>query len=459
MLRSLTRSVLIVAAAGTLVCTSALAQPGGGGGGGGGPGGGRVEIRMGGPGGMGGMGMEPSLSSDQIKKFGDRLNFTQDQRDAAKALYDGFFAAYQEKADAFRKKMDAAREQFRETRDMSVWQEVGEGMQQLRKERQAAEATLMSDLKSLLTEEQAAQWPRIERDHRRESTIRMNMISGGSVDVAELVARLKLPEEEAAKLEPVIDAYATDLDPALSRRNAIFEQAMGQGMQMWRRMMENGGNDPEMQKMFDEGREAGIRVRDINRRYASQIKALLGPEAAAKFDEEFKRESFPQVYRQRWGLNSIAAAEKMEDLNETQRASLSSLKEGYQRDLAALQEKATKAIEEQDEKATLQGMMSRFMDDPVMRDLRTQGEALDTKTVDALKALLTPEQAAKLPERRQGGGQNWRMEGGPGMGGGGGGGENGEQPRRRRGRGNGEGEGGGAGGEQPPAKPAGEPPK
>jgi Spy/CpxP family protein refolding chaperone len=404
MLRSLVRGVALAVVAGSMLTASALAQPGGGGGdrGRGGPGGGMMMMGGGMGGGMMG-GFDPPVTSAQLNKYATQLKFTDDQKEAAKALFDGYFAAFQSKADAARKKMDDVREQFRETRDPSVWTSVGESMQEFRKQRTQAEKAFMADLKSLLTPEQESTWPKIERERRRDTTMRMGFMSGERMDVVAMVDRMKLSPEQMAIVTPILDAYEQELDPALAKRNDLMENAMGQGMQMFRRMMDNGGApDDEMTKMFEEGRKNAMRVRDINRRYASQVEAALPADVASKFRDEVNRESYPAVYRQRYANTALAAAEAFADLTDAQRQSIQSLREGYQRDLAQLQDKGKKAQDEQEANFSLQNMMA-FRGNDAMRELRTQGEALDTRTLDTLKNILTPEQAAKLPERNQGG--------------------------------------------------------
>lgn len=436
-LSTFARPLSVALLAGTMLASTAFAQPGGGGGGGGDRGrGGGMQMMGGFGGGPGGMfgGFDPPVTSEQLKKYDDQLGLSDEQREAAKALFDGYFASFQAKADEARKAMDSVREQFRETRDPSVFEKMGESMIAFRKARTEAERAFLNDYKSLLTEEQAAQWPKLERSRRREATIRQGFIAGERIDVVRLVDQLKLTPEQLAAVQPTIDAYEQELDPALAKRNEFMENAMGQGMGMARRFMNGEGPDENMQKMFEEGRANAQRVRDINRRYATQIEGALPADLAAKFRDEVNRESYPMVYRTRYPQTAIAAVEAFPDLTDEQKASLASLKDTYNRDLSALQDKGRKAQDDMEASFSLQNMGGMFNNE-ALRDLRSQGESLDNKTIESLKALLTPEQAAKLPERRQGGGRggmDFQMDRGGGDGGGGG-----DQPgQRRRNRGN-----------------------
>ncbi|MBL8991210.1 MAG: hypothetical protein JNJ48_06485 [Phycisphaerae bacterium] len=424
-MKSASLSVALILAVGG---TAAVAQPGGGGGGGRGPGGGGMGMMM--MGGMGGMGgrMGAPFSPSDVDKFAPILNLTEEQKEAAKTLLTGHLAGYQEKADEFRKEMDRVREEFRETRDPSVWGGLREAGTKLAEARKAMETAYVADLKAILNDDQIAAWPRVEMMRRREQTINMGLMAGERVDVIRIVDQLKPAPEVMETLRPILDAYAGDVDRALQKRNELYERGMQQGMEMFQ-----NGDTAGIQKMFEEAREASTAVRDTNRRYARQVEGALPPELAAKFAAEFKRESFPQVYRDRYAAQALKAAAAFDDLDEAQKASIASLMESYQRDSASLNEKGEKATEAQEAAFNPAQMMQRgpgggggFGDNPAMQEYRTARRDLDNRTVEALKAILNEQQRTRLPEQGGGGDGGPRMRQG-------GDNNNGDQMQRRRG--------------------------
>lgn len=443
------RGVRLAAAAGlalALTAAPAWAQPGGGGGGG--FGGGMGMLMGGGPGG-GREALNARISSDDLERYAQKLGLAEEQRQALTVLHEAYLEAHQARAAAVRAEMEDARDAFRETRDPSVFQEIGQSMQAFRQEATAAEKQFMDDFQALLTPEQAAGWPALDRQRRRETTLRRGLISGERVDVVRLVDELDLAPEQRAALEPMLDAYSQELDPALVKRNELFEAAMSQGPQFFQ-AFRDGGDTAAAEKMITEGRDAAIRVRDINRKYAAQIAGLLAPEQGQAFTARVKRESFPAIYTQRYAAQVSEAALKFEDLTDAQRGSLEAIRESYQRETDALNARAEAAIEAQEKDFSIATMMQRFGgggDDGGLGELRRTRRELENGTVTKIRELLTPEQAARLPERQQGG----EGERGPrgrgrdrGMNGGG---DNpageGERPRRpRQGRGGG-GDGGG----------------
>lgn len=434
------RRVACVAIAGLAIglsATGALAQGGGGGGGGGGRGGGGGGPMM--MMGMGRGGMEASITSEQLDRYSTMLAFTDDQRTAAKALFEGFLAGAQERATKMRAAVEEVRQTFQETRDPSVWQDLGPKMQEFRTQGQTAEKGFFDDMKSLLTPEQANLWPVVERARRRETGMGQGFgqLSGERVDLVKLVERMELSGDSRAKVSPMLESYEQELDRELIRRIDANERLMGEGMGMMQAVMSR--DEAAMKKaeeMVTAAREAGMKVRDTNRRYAAQIEGVLSADEAAKFQAEFKRESFPMVYgRPRFAQQLIDAAGKFEDLSAQQRESLTAIKDGYTRDSNALNTRGEKAIQEQEESFTIARMMSggfMGMGGEAMRELRQERTRLEDTTERKIREILTPEQVAKLPERRRGEGD------GAGPGGMGGGGENQDRPRRRPGRGNNE---------------------
>ena len=415
-----------------LVASPALAQPGGGGGGGG-PG-----MRMGGGfgGGMGGMfGGDSAISDNQLEKLGTIAGLTKDQSEAAAMLHEGYQAQVRELQDQMRSRMEAARDAFRESGDPSEFQAMREEMTKVRAERKKLDESFMNDVKALLTDAQVAKWPKAEMALRRDQLLRRGMLSGERVDLFRLVDDLKLSEDSRKPIDELLGQYETDLDRELVKRDAFTEKAIGQ--------MDQLREDPaKAQAMLEEGRAAGVKVRDVNRRYARQISDMLPEESKAAFDTAFQRESFPNVYRESSVTRGVNAAMGFEDLTEEQRGKIQELNDKYAREAAAMNERLAKAEEENEMTMTADRMMGggrRFggggggggdEEEKPLQKARQERRELDRKTNEALREILTESQREKLPRNDMRGGRG-------GFGGEGGGGGEG-QPRQRRPRGGGD---------------------
>jgi hypothetical protein len=378
---------------------SAWAQ--GGGGGGGGRGGGRGE------GGPGGMFMVPAISGQQIDRFEKMLKLTPEQMEAAKSLHEGYQDQARQIQEKLREKMEAIREEFQSSQDPSVWDGMQKHADESREARKTLDATFMSDMKLLLTPEQAAEWPSAERAVRRDQGLRRGFVSGERVDLIRLVENAKLSDEVMKTVKPALDEYEAEIDREVAKRDEGMITRMKDMAEIRR-----SGDMEKMQDVIEKGREASVRVRNVNRKYARQITDLLPEDQRAVFAEAFRNESFPEVYREMQGQKSFAAAMKFADLDEAQKESLQTLRGNYERELASLNKQLEQAIEEAEMTFNMaQGWGGR--DRGPAGDLRRERRDLEQSTMENMKKLLKPEQVERLPKGEE---QQDRW-GGPGRGG------------------------------------------
>lgn len=381
---------------------------GGFGGMGGGMGAGMMGDMMGGQ----------QISTRQLEKYATLISLTADQKDVVKVLHEGYQAQVRDLQESVREEMEKLRDEMRETRDPAVFESMREAGEKARVEGRKIETAFLSDVKDVLTPEQAEKWPRVERAIRRDQSIRRGVLSGERVDLTELVSDLKLDETAAAAVEPVMEQYEAELDRAIIERNQQFESAMAQFQELRR-----NGDMAKAQEVMAKGREAAAKVRDVNRKYARSIGESLPTEQRSKFDNAFRQASFPDVYRQGMSARSIEAALKFEDLEPTQADAIEALKSRYTREVDAINAKLMGEIEKNEMEMTIDRMFQGGGNETLV-ELRRQKRDLDQTTLDALRKELKPAQIERLPQperrndwggdgegrRRMRGGQNAEQE-------------------------------------------------
>jgi hypothetical protein len=379
----------------------------------------------GGGGGMFGNAMSAPVSKGDIEKMAKTLNLSTDQQTAAQSLLDGYLAGYQKKADDLRAEM-------REMGQNGDFSEMRTKGQEFRKYRAESEKQFFADVKNLLNKNQTEQWATFERSHKREQSMGRGMMSGERADVISLVEKMKLPADKMKAVQPALDAYANELEKPIDRRNEIQDRFMND-VDMGS-LFRGDGDDATRKKAEDlikEGREAASAIRDINRKYAKQVENILGGDEGTKFADEFHKASFPTIYgNPRYVDRAFTAALDMKDLQPNQVEGIKALQEKYKRDVKPMDEASEKAQEEREANFSFQNMQNfrGGQNDEAAQEARRKRRELDDDAITKLKAILTPEQAGKLPERG-------------GQGGGGGGGGDGQGGRRTR-----NGAGGGQGG-------------
>jgi len=402
------RSVAIfIVTAATLIATagSAWAQPGGG----------RGRGFGGGP-----DGMLPQIGSRQVDKFAKILSLTKDQKDAADALLEGYAGQAAAAAKLMRDAGQKARDEFRETNDPAVFEKMQSSMTKFRDERKKLDDGFLNDLKAILSAEQATKWPAVERTQRRDGTLRWGRLSGERVDLVELTDRQQLAAEARAQLNALLDQYEDELDRELIRRNEVYQGAMEKMMELRR-----SGEMDKMQDIVEKGREAGRRVRDVNRKYFRQLIDTMPDDKRSAFEAGFNQESYPEVYRKSYASRVAEAAVAMADLTPEQKEQIVAIRKRFDETFAPLQTKMVAATIETEEKFNIADMMNRGGQDGPMSELRDERRDLERKLMDDVKKVLTDDQQTRLPERTEeemGGGGWGGGRGGMGGGGGGGGG-------------------------------------
>ncbi|MBX3359108.1 MAG: hypothetical protein KF745_11865 [Phycisphaeraceae bacterium] len=349
----------------------------------------QVAIRIGGGGARGAGG---GISRASFERAIKPLGLDQNQAEAANALFDVYSQEIRAASREMRDQM-APLEAGLGKGDLSAINDKIPALVAKNAERTAAsEKTLLTDIQSLLTPEQAERWPAFERVRRRDQFLRFSLVSGAAVDLVSLIDSLKLPPDELAAVKGTLDEYELAMDRVLQERERDAKDD-APVMRM----------DPEKaQAQMTREREQGVKTREVNQRYARLLASQLSDENKAKLDELFKARAFRQIYGRSPVTRKLAAAEKLRDLTPQQRERLAALKDKYQSAARPLNDRWASAQEqaETDGKALGLPFMIRPMggaDDGELATARTARKDLDSRYDTELASILTPDQLNALP--------------------------------------------------------------
>jgi hypothetical protein len=343
------------------------------------------------------------VSARDLDRYSKLLGLDEAQREAGKALLEAYRADYDGAAKERREKGDAIREEFQETKDFAVMEQMGDVMRKFSERSQALEKAFFADLKALLTEQQAAKWPKLERTRRRDTTLSRGSLSGESVDLVQVVEHLELADQAA--LAEALEQYEVDLDRALVERNRIMEEEMKEVALAGR----GGALQIDLegyQKRLDKVREAGEKVREVNQRHARVMEGLLPGDRVAEFQAAVKRQSYPQVYRQARVQRALEAAARFKDLTAEQTEAITALRATYEREAGPVNDRWVDAINEEEKTAggpmTLAGgtmlMIGTDENEGPIAKARQARRDLDKKTMESLEAILSDDQKSRLPK-------------------------------------------------------------
>lgn len=390
---------MIVVVAGLAVTAGAFGQPGEGRRGG--RGGGELWQQIGRQ-----MRGDPLLVRD-VERAAELVGMTEDQKAAAKTLLEG----YEQQLRSMREEQQAQREEameaMRDSGDTSGFQAMRDAQAKQREKQSQLETQLLGDMKALLKPEQAEKWAGVEASIRRDQRLRRGLMSGERLNVRDIVHDMKLEGDAASAAEGILQQYDVEIDRQLVARDQLMDQPMPEF---------RGFQDPDameaMQKRITERREASVKVRDVNKRFAAQVEGVLPDGQREAFKARVQEGTYPEVFRRTSGGEAIAKAMAMPDLSPEQMEQVVKIEEEYKAKLGSWQPKAVKAWDEMETQMTPDRMMGGGARDAMrpLGDLRGERRELDRTTLDALKKVLTEDQAKELPEleREEGGGGGGR---------------------------------------------------
>jgi hypothetical protein len=347
-------------------------------------------------------GGDTTISTGDLKRYEDRLTFTDDQRAAARTLLEGYRAELKTVDDETTAARQAAMEKFRESRDPAIFEGVRTAGEEATKRKVKAESDFLGDVKSLLTPEQEPKWDGVERMRRRDVGLRRGRLTAERLDVVKLVDDLKLESKQQAGLADILGEYELAVDRELAARNKVYEEVGGKIGELMRNQDMDGA-----QKELELAREAGLKVREINKKFARQVMEALPADQKAVMALAVKKASHPEIYNDSLISKQLAAAELLSGLDETQKKSITELREKHAREIGGVNDQLAAAAEANELTMSVQDIMGRFRGQPGPgEDLRSQRSDLESAAAESLKKILTPEQMGQLPRpepRGQGG--------------------------------------------------------
>jgi hypothetical protein len=353
--------------------------------------------------GRGGGFSNPAITSEELATYADMLSLDDAQREGALMLHEGYLAEFQELASEARTLIDGARQEAERSRDWSVMGELQGVLTETREKQADLAETFFEDYKLLLTPAQEATWPKVERQRRRDRTLNggpvgnFTIYSGESVDLIKVVNTSDELSADAKTLAaPILDEYELELDRALLERNKYYEDNYSEGMRLF------GERDMEkLEDMFNKAKKFSARLRDINNRYHDRIGAVLPDEDRSVLTHQVEKAMYPRVFRPTYLTNVLESTANIEGLTSEQQEQIDSITARYDTEASRLNDRWMDAIKKKEQDVSIESMMpwrrGRGGEDPE-RDAARERREFDDKMLDEVRAVLTEEQQAMLPE-------------------------------------------------------------
>lgn len=366
---------------------------------------------------MGGMGQTvPQIRARSIEDYAKVLGLSEEQKEAAKTLHEGYRQTAKDAADELEAAMERAQEEIADGNMDGFGKAMMAANRESAKKTEDAEKQFFDEFKLLLNDKQMESWPTIERHRRREVFLRFGFVSGAGVDVTDLAARAGA-DMNSEEMKQLVETYQADVDRHLLEVKKTTDEAMNA-------MKDENADMMQMQmdgmKRLEEMGKPYRTVRDLNMDYAKRMGLLMSEEQRKKFEKTVNQRAFGRIYRDPHAMKQLEAALKLEDLKPEHKEQLASLKTQWEAESPKLnRDWADATIAAEDEKGgAIQVMIAGFgrmgggggEDDAKMKainDARDARRELEKKMADRLKEILPKEQIARLPKREPTGNDPW----------------------------------------------------
>ena len=332
----------------------------------------------------------------------------------------------------FREQMQKMGEEMAKEREASgaaaetrrIAGEIAQAAEKWRREKADMDAKVLESVKTTLREPQAARWAAFDRFLRREKTLARGRLSGESVNLFAVVDEAGISKDSLAKLGTLLDEYEERLDAALKRRNEYLAQNESKALKAI-----TEGDAKAMEQLADRMIDLRNGVRNVNEESRAAIVAALEAEEGRKVEKAALEAAYGRVYRATRTDRAFRTALELPDLSPDARKAIEDLQALYATEIEAMNQRIAQTIRKSEPeqlkseavRATtmLTGGGGVFFDRP-QNDatdalFEKRGETGDGY-VKRLAALLTPEQAEKLPKgsgrddgRRQGPFGSWTI--------------------------------------------------
>ena len=355
---------------------------------------------------------QPDIMQRDVTLMTSSLGLEEWQRPVVEALLQDYMSNFNTGVEALKDRMKLASEDAgkiaKSNGGDAVLEKIMAPLNSWRTEKTQMLDKFMADLKSQLGPQQLERWPSFERALRRERLLPDGDLSGESIDLFAVLARMQLTPSEQEAVKQPLAAYELMLDEALVTRTAsiaVLDRELSDAMSS---MNYDRGADIQDKVMV-----VRIGVRSANDAGIELLAAALG-DRADEFRTRALEAGYPDVFRPHPVMILMQQAYALPSLSPEQTSQIDALMSEFGAACRDANMKIYEAVRVDQPKAprkrvqaaadrksgasgsapnTPQGANST---DPVVK-ARVDRETMGAPFRDRLMAILNDEQKAELP--------------------------------------------------------------
>jgi hypothetical protein len=346
--------------------------------------------------------MQPEYFRRDIKTLNDGLKLDSTQRVIVEALFGDYESEFQAGLERMKKRFENMREELQVGDQRRILAKVFAPFKDWTVEKGHLGEQFMQSVKVVLTDEQLALWPSVERRLYREKKLaRPNGLSGESLNLFYVIRDMHLDERTQLQIQPVMEAYDVALDQALHRREDPATSVQND--------MLDAMADQDSQKRMnavDRFIQLKIGVRSVNDEYIERIAAALPDEIGRQFRQQALERGYPRVYREHAVQRMFKQAKEIEGLPSDVLRAIVDLEAAFLGELASTNQELLNAVRQyeplleryraEDFDRRTSGQPTEPRNDPT-NAMFAQRDEMCRKYAKRLQGLLTPDQFAMIP--------------------------------------------------------------
>ncbi|HYE63556.1 MAG TPA: hypothetical protein VD997_16315 [Phycisphaerales bacterium] len=233
----------------------------------------------------------PEFSARDLKVMTRVLQLSPEAQKSLQDLYDGYAAQLNDEINRLKAQCYDEVDRAELMNNDEMLEPVRERVKAFKARAEQIKQQFLTDLKSLLTREQEANWPTLERELRRIRRIPRGQLCGEAVDVVGIAEEAVEGRDMPAPLAEVLLRYRTEIDHALTTRDTYLE---GEGKDYYELVKKDAARATEVWK---EALRLRLTVRDTNERYARLVAAELPEDRRSGFEQRVFASSYPMLHR------------------------------------------------------------------------------------------------------------------------------------------------------------------
>lgn len=343
---------------------------------------------------------QPDFLSRDMVVFADVLELDDSQQAVLESLLTDYADSFKLGTEGLKDKMKAMKDQIIAAGDQGAMGVILGPINAWTTEKRKLHDRFVENVQAILSDEQAARWPKLERAMRREKELPRGVLSGESLDLVVIARASDVPPEVMKASAADITAYEVAIDGALADRARQMAESQ-ERIKAALAINDNTAGLREIELIVAKR----VALRDLQERYITLLATAFGTQYGTAFRDRALREAYPSVYRPSSMIPYFAAARELPGLSPDQTAQLNALETEYstwyaqwQTNLAQLYrtEEPKKQSEEARRRAT-QGQASVPKPSDPYRPMHDERDRYDEQTREAICKIVGPELCEQLP--------------------------------------------------------------